>query len=76
MAWPPPGSGCWAGMWPGRRRGLAGARGRGDVAWGAGVLPSWPPGMGVAAGMGGRDGSSGREGRKGVREFRVSLAGC
>jgi hypothetical protein len=65
VAWPPPGTGCWAG-----------ARGCGVGRWGPAVLASWDGSGDWESGMGGRDESSGREGRKGVREFRVSLAGC
>jgi hypothetical protein len=50
-----------AGMWPGRRRGLAAGRGREDVAWGAGVLASWEWRLGWAAGMGAREGKGSRE---------------
>ena len=73
VAWPP-GTGCWAG-----------ARGCGDwrgalLRWGLGscLLASWDwdGSGGWDERLGGREGSSGREGWKGVREFRVSLAGC
>ena len=69
----PAGRGC--GLAAAARRGLAAGRGRGDVAWGVGVLPSWPPGMGVATGnLGWVDGTRAREGKAGRELGNLGLA--